>query len=747
MIITDPNQLDLTGENSSYKRDLRRFKIFTANQTVDLEDTAYAHTLKVYLVTGVDENNNPSLTLINKGSYAKQWNIDSSCKDITATAKAKFRYGYDAPEFLPTADTHYQSGKNYYFKSIENGVTTYKLFTSYTVGAAIPKDSSGNIQYYEKDQDTWNFELINKFFMNDSSSDIAESGEYEIAVEYQALELECMAIQQDGLGPEYSPGLMRSMIDKIEELYYVRNPINNVSATTTADMHCLEEDLTGAKIENYITGEVHRVDVVNNLYVIRPQCGSFYNTSSLRLEFQPDQDPTAGTTVLTKETVDTNGNVIEGDYVVTGINKEKTAVSDPTCGVYEYIVLKKSFVGKVFVSYQAFGGEVTQADINALKDIVQNVYRTVTAMDIVTVSNLSNTSIIKELVYRQQLIEHTIGHFQSQRFKYTTAQTDKWVNIAFVDRNPWTADAPVPTSCIGEFRIKVPDMDFFMDVKITFDTNAAKVIDISVYHADIPSFDKNKFEYFTKRVLPKFRLIWCSAQLADKPGTERGIMLQMSMTSQTPTLCTVIVDDMTGAKSPWDLIDTLGKERPGTDNTKVDYYTNNVVRYGDYTEDSEKRKSYVFDWKSAIDRTSNLVPLYPAGYTVFVGSIPMNAIEEVSVSHSDAEFGDVPEILTSGYEVTPIITGTDIDLTQVKAVEFKVFDRYTEKYLIGRSQKVNCQNTTLSAEALYFVDDLCLVSCTLVFNGTNYTMKLNSRTGTNSLNNDRFDLVQIDLIG
>lgn len=732
MIVTDPNQLDLTGELSSYKRNLRRFKIFTANQLVELNDAAYLNTLKVYEILP-DDPENP--VLLNQGNYAKQWSAPTDCNDITAMSKAKSRYLYNHPEYLLTVDTHFQSGKDYYYRN----EGTWTVLANPTIGSQIPNNT-----YYERNPATWEFTLVNKFYMNDSASDLARSGEYEIAVEYNALEIECAAIERDGLGPEYSPGLMRSVLDKVEELYYVRNPINQVSALTSGMFYCLEEDLTGSNPKNYIEGELHHVDVPNNSFVIRPQCGSFYNTSSLKLLLVNDNGTT---TELAKET-DTEA----GDYVVTGINTEKTSISFPSYGVYEYIVIKTNITGKVLVSYQAFGGEVTQADINALKELVQSVYQTVTSEDLVTVSNLSSTSVIKELIYRQQLIEHTIGHFQSQRFIYTSGVLDKWVNVAFVDRNPWTADAPVPTSCIGEFRVKITDMDLFMDVKINYDINAVDGFSVSVYHADVPTFSNNKFDYFVKRLLPKFRLIWCTNGYTEggvqHPGTDRGIMLQMSMTSMNTQTFNVVVDDMTGAKSPWDLVDTLGEERPSNDTTSVEYYNNTFVKYGDYTEDLSTRiKTYRFDWKSASDKKSSIVPLYPKGYTIFVGNIPIHLIEELSVSHSDAETGTVPQELTTGYVVPHSITGTDIDLSKVKAVEFQVLDRLTEKYLIGRSQGVIASNTALSAEALYFVDDLCMLSCTLTFNGTNYAINVKSKTGTNSLNNKRFDLVQIDLIG
>ena len=519
---------------------------------------------------------------------------------------------------------------------------------------------------------------------------------------------------------------MRSLLYKVDELIKVRNPINNVFADPIGLIHCLEEDLTGHKRDNYISNEIHIVSSTSNLVVIRPQCGSFYNTTSLELKFQSN-DLNAATSTLIKDE----------DYVVTGLNKEKTSISEPSCGVYEYIVLKRSLVGKIFLSYQAFGGEVTQADINTIKEALQNVYRVVSATDIVTMANINSVEIIRNLITRQDLIEHKVGHYQAQSFSYITDLSDKWANIAFIDRNPWSEDAPVPTACVGEFRIKIPDMYFFMDIKISFDLNAAnddQILNISVYHCESPSFDKNFLDYFIKRILPKFRLIWI------KNSVNKGIMLQMSITSQESTTINVTIEDMTGVKSPWYLIDSIGAPRPSG-------YTNDYVDYGDCIDVSDgisTSPQYEFMWRAGNEQ-SNIVALYPQGYTVFAGNIPIEEIESESINYTDPEFGDIPSMLT-GYNISPIITGSDIDLNQVKSVEFTVFDRIKQKYIIGRSQKINCQNNVLSAEALYFIDDLCLISCMIDHTTEKYTMKLFTRTGTNSLVSHRFDLVKIDLI-
>ena len=748
MIVTDPKQIDLTGADPAYKRNLRRFKIFKGNQIVELDDAAYLNTLKVYEVIGVDENNNPSLKSLKQGSGAKEWNTDDTCIDVTAISVAKFRYGYQAPTWTLSTDQYFQEGVSYYYRVYsDDGVYTdennkkynYALYPVTIPGSAVPSD----ITLYLKNQATWDYTLVNKFFMNDSDIEVMSSGEYEIAVEYNALEIECSAIDRDGLGPEYSPGLMRSVLDKVEELYYVRNPINNASATTVADMHCLAEDLTGCNPDNLVSGEVHHIDVPNNLFVIRPQCGSFYNTDTLKLEFQEYLgSETYGETVVLKKDV---------DYVVTGINTEKTAISEPSCGVYEYIVIKQAYVGKVLITYQAFGGDVTQADINALKDIIQSVYRTLTAMDIVTLSNISDVALIREIIYRQELLEQTVRHYQSQRFKYTTGTTDKWVNLAFVDRNPWTADAPVPTGCIGEFRITIQDAGYYADIRVTYNLNEDIQLEVSSVHADVPSYEQDALNYFTKRILPKFRAIWCTADWtvdADnvRPGTDRGVMLQLSITSTDPTFLTIKIDDLTGAKSPWDLVDTLGEERPSKDNTTIEYYTNTEVRYGTFVL-VDGKPQYIFDWKSTIDYTSNVVALCPNNYTIFAGSIPIIDIDAATLSHWDPETGELPTSNNGYRTAVPVITGTDVDLSQVKSVIFKIYDAFDDKYLYGRSIQVKCQNNTLIAGGMYFLEDMCMVSCGLDFDETSgYTMRLYARTGTNSLNNDRFSLVQIDLV-
>ena len=716
MIITDPNQIDLTGADKRYKRNLRRFKVFAPNQLIELEDSAYLSTFHVYKITGFDDSNEPIKVELVTGNTPQTYTVDETCRDYTAEAKAKSRNGYNPPTYSLTEDTTFNSGKNYYTKN--GGI--YEI-ASVVSGNAIPANT-----YYEMTQNTWNFELINKFYMNDTELSLSTGGEYEIGIEYQGLELECSAISQDGIGPDYSPGLMRSLINKVEELYYVRNPIDDVTAVSIDDIHCLNEDLTGRNVENYITGELHTINTANKLFVIRPQCGSFYNTNSLKLIFKANSsNPT--TTELVKDI----------DYVVTGLNKEKTAISEPTCGVYEYIVLKRSFVGLVYVSYQAFGGEVTQADINTIKSVLQNVYRVVSATDIVTASNISSVEIIRNLITRQDILDHSIGHYQAQVFSYETSTSDKWANIAFIDKHPWSSDAPVSTVGIGEFRIKIPDMYFFMNLKVAFDLNApneSEILNISVYHQETPSFDKNGIDYFAKRIVPKFRLIWTD-------DVDKGIMLQMSITSQSSTVVNVTIEDCTGVKSPWYLIDTLGASRPSG-------YTNTSVDYGDRTDivaGTTSTPQYEFMWRSGDGQQSNAVALYPQGYTVFAGNIPIEEIELVSVNYDDPEFGDLP-INSDGYTIEPIITGSDIDLNQVKSVEFVVFDRLTQKYLIGRSQKINCQNNTLSAEALYFIDDLCLISCTLEHTSSNYVMKFFTRTGTNSLLSHRFDLVRVDLI-
>jgi hypothetical protein len=253
-----------------------------------------------------------------------------------------------------------------------------------------------------------------------------------------------------------------------------------------------------------------------------------------------------------------------------------------------------------------------------------------------------------------------------------------------------------------------------------------------VYHISAPTYTEYGDVYFTKRVLPVFRIVWNEENIND------GIMLQMALTSNVYDKATVRVVDRTGADSYWVLVDTHNNERPT--GTTLESQQSCVMPNGS-------------TWNSTTGQHSDTVPVYSAGYTIMHGSIDIGDIEELSVQHSaDVETGTIPNMVQNGYEViqgttenTLRITGSDIDFKYIAGVQFEVHDRLTGTYRYGETRDIVATPNGIKAAAMYFYDDLCVIEAELKEVDSGYVMVLKSHTGTNSLNTNRFSLTRVDL--
>lgn len=651
MITSDINDFDLTGEDPNYKRVDRRYKVFKAFQAIDFEEPVYEDSIEVYLY------DNGNMTLLQKGTINQSWNTmpDDECLDETAMAKAKMQYIEVDPE------------------------------------------------------NTWNHRLVHRIYMQDSVDPVPE---YIISVSYQGLERDVVSVRRDGMGPDYTPGLMRAVIERINELYHVRNPIENVNMLALSNLKGMPEDLTGHAVTNYVENEAHYVNTAGNRFVCRPLNGSFYN-HDLRVVYRPPN------TLVTQD-------LVQGvDYEVVGVNKIKTSLSEPTSGVYEFILFKSQLEGEVFVSYHAFGGEVSPADLNMLASIVKNIQMAIESEEILTLKNIKSAQVVSDMIYRLEAVEETLRHYQSQTFLYNVTQDTVWANIAYAQRHPWMDNAEVMAEDFGLFRIEIPELGYTTDVRLAYDTNGAEQLKVVTDFIESPSYDKDGIKYYSDRVLVKLRAIWTS-ELLD------GIMLQISITGGTTKQWRVKVSDMTSAKTPWILIDTEGAIRPAEDdptpNEKV-IFPNGAI------------------WMDVAHNASEPVALFINGYTIFNGSIHIKHIDEGSRLHSDPETGILPVEQEGWYKIKPIIVGKDIIPEQVKAMKFYLFDRYTGKNLVGVSPTVETTTNAVYASSVYYMEDMCAVTAHLKLDNDTYWLELEAVTGTNSLDNDRFILTRIDVVG
>jgi hypothetical protein len=144
------------------------------------------------------------------------------------------------------------------------------------------------------------------------------------------------------------------LADILADIEYLKSGDNLASSTlsdSVNDIHMMEIDLTATEEDNFVEAEVHTINVPAKKQIIAPNAGSFYKTG------------------LVVKVVSTSTTLTEGtDYIVCGTNFAKTKLAEDTSGVYEFIYIITSFVGDVAVTYHAFGGALSQADVDTIHD-------------------------------------------------------------------------------------------------------------------------------------------------------------------------------------------------------------------------------------------------------------------------------------------------------------------------------------------------------------------------------------------
>jgi hypothetical protein len=142
------------------------------------------------------------------------------------------------------------------------------------------------------------------------------------AVQYQALKLKPSEEDPGTDGPNPTPGLLTELINSVNFLKEVKNPLNNLTSDILDGIKILAEDVTGVNDDNLIEEERHSVNVPNNKMVIRPAAGPFWSHD----------------VVLTNVT--TGLPLVEGtDYKFIGWNRSKQSIAEHPSHVYDYIFL------------------------------------------------------------------------------------------------------------------------------------------------------------------------------------------------------------------------------------------------------------------------------------------------------------------------------------------------------------------------------------------------------------------------
>lgn len=586
------------------------------------------------------------------------------------------------------------------------------------------------------------------------------------AIQYQALKLKPSEEDPGTDGPNPTPGLLTELINDVNFLKEVKNPLSNLTSDVLDGIKALAEDVTGVNDDNLVVDERHYVNVPNNKMVIRTAGGPFWEHD----------------VVLTN--VATGDPLVEGtDYKFIGWDRAKQQIAEHTSHVYNYIFLLLPLVGDIDVTYRAFGGDPTVQDISAIKDVLAEITHILTDGDLLTDEALPYSQTIVDIVDRLNAIDDAVRHYVTATHQIQ-AETDglHWFTIANLYRDAWDSQ----TLKSGQVHLSLRcwtqkwNYDILLGVNITDSDRKLKVETIASTD-DSVTFGIGKYDNLADRKVPSIRAIW-NDDGVNPYLSGAQIQIGLDMTALQTEVLTVY--DRSGSGSDFVIRDhVVGTDTVYDDDVELpngdiwkDPYRGEYVdtaaltsaiptgETGWWTIVGSTSKT-VYTWNGSVwvqdgtavpfTNTTNskfdYQPIFPQeGFLVLAGNVPMHRIQDASQQVSNV-------FSTSNIPYNEL-WGFNPDM--VKKLTIKVYDRIVDQYIIA-SKDVEWSNDLVSevpgpayysgrANILFHTEDLCSLYVILSkpnnlrsFENDQLNISFISNIGTHSSTNERFDLREI----
>lgn len=371
---------------------------------------------------------------------------------------------------------------------------------------------------------------------------------YRIACSYQQLYPVPSSIAMSQIGMiELTPDLIINILQRLSVVETDIAGIPNVTAQSTITPKLLALDVNGTLSANIIT-EAQTVNVFQGQNVIRPTCGAFFANSV--------QITLSGSLLVP--------NV---DYLVFGFDASMTRTTTNTSGVYNFILVLRSYTGSLSLTYHAYGGAVTLYDMNAVYQQLINVNQFLTSAQFLTGATLGTNLVVQSLLSRITTLETTMRNLINQGSPNYSDSTGNGTSglwkLQSNDTNLhwWTVaslytvagSSQVITADRMHLRLQLQNAHLSADVFINVDTTLPNPFQI-----DAISVNQNLgyvpfTSYGTSPVcIPEFRIIY-NTTLA----SPSGILLQIGLA--LPTLIeTLSIQDLSGTESCWILMPPSG---------------------------------------------------------------------------------------------------------------------------------------------------------------------------------------------
>jgi hypothetical protein len=305
---------------------------------------------------------------------------------------------------------------------------------------------------------------------------------------------------------------------------------------------------------------VHGVNTFSNLSVIKPVQGAFYRDSVVLTQVD-------GAVLLVEDV----------DYTIFGLDRARTKITANPSGVYNFILINRELAGDVALTYQAFGGEITTADMKAVVAELNNVVQYLGSRAFLTAKDLANTTAMIALHHRLTTLEDRMRILASSGAPtyadstnglavaraITSVDTNfHWWNIAKLYMTEGLTDIFVTDR--ARYRIQLVGAKLLADVAISLDLtnerdpfavttlNILQDLKYTLHGASDPG----------AVCMPQFRVIY-----NDELGVlESGVFLQIGLA--LPALNeTIAIEDLSGHESSWIMLPATVNPATNDDDT------------------------------------------------------------------------------------------------------------------------------------------------------------------------------------
>jgi hypothetical protein len=504
--------------------------------------------------------------------------------------KDRQKIDFDEPVFLDSIVIH----------MLDNlGTASYTLIRGIdwqTESADIADTAISRMKVYDEyfDKDLVNSIRITKPFVS----------EYRICMEYQKLYPE--NIKRSLLNSnmlEVTPDLIGSMLENIEYLSMITRSVADTDSLHEGQPMLFQLDIHKENPHNYVEHEIHEINVLENRNIVKPIGGSFFKDS---VKVRIKDDP--------------NYLELGRDYLIFRNNLSKTASTSNVSGVYDFIYINREYVGKIEVSYHAYGGDATVYDVTELNTKCNNILNYLTDSSFLTSASLGTAPAIAALRDKVLELEDDMRKLLSGQASYgdvsdgkailkkITAADDElhWYTLAELYKVDGSNDIIISDRM--QFRLKTLKTNMMFDaiisVNLSNETNKFHV-DLLSEHYDKGFIPYEDYSNINNIIRPQLRIVYNTDDIENS-----GVLLQLGMEFKGFIEETVVVEDLSGKECCWKLV-TPPDTAVGPEDDTIPLPNSEQV-YDSLNPDSIS--------------ISTLVP-FKDGYIVWAGAYPLNREE------------------------------------------------------------------------------------------------------------------------